>query len=140
MGGKRANETAFVFDNYLLKLSDRLKIELIEQDAIQRLIKTEPGDLYNKLALSQDLKAVYSMGYFNDVRIEAESTPEGMIVYFDVKEKPTLRSIKVSGDLRVFDEDEIKEVLTIRTGSILNFFKINNEMLIMVRRSKAKMS
>ncbi len=123
-------------DDVSLILFKRVKVvkivikgnDRIEPDAIQRLIKTEPGDLYNKLALSQDLKAVYSMGYFNDVRIEAESTPEGMIVYFDVKEKPTLRSIKVRGDLRVFDEEEIKEVLTIRTGSILNFFKINNDI------------
>jgi outer membrane protein insertion porin family len=100
----------------------------IEVDAIQRLIKTKPGDLYNKLALSQDLKSIYSMGYFDDVRIGAESTPEGMIVFFDVKEKPTLRSIKISGDFRVFDEEEVKEALTIRTGSILNFFKINNDI------------
>ena len=100
----------------------------IETDAIQRLIKTKPGDLYNKLALSQDLKSVYAMGYFDDVRVEAESAPEGMIVFFNVKEKPTLRSIKISGDLRAFDEEEIKEVLTIRTGSILNFFKIKNDI------------
>ena len=98
----------------------------IEADAIQRLIKTKPGDVYNKLVLSQDLRSVYSMGYFDDVRVEAESTPEGLIVFFEVKEKPTLRSIKVSGDLRAYDEEEIKEALTIRTGSILNFFKIKN--------------
>jgi len=100
----------------------------IETDAIQRLIKTKPGDVYNTLVLSQDLKSIYAMGYFDDVRVEAETTPEGRIVFFNVKEKPTLRSIGISGNLIVFDDEDIKEVLTIRTGSILNFFKIKNDI------------
>jgi outer membrane protein insertion porin family len=107
----------------IIKGNDR-----IEEDAIQRVIKTRPGDIFNNKSLSEDLTAVYSMGYFDDIRIEAQTTPQGKIVIFNVQEKPTLRSISISGNLKAFDDEEVKEVLTLRTGSILNFFKIKNDV------------
>jgi outer membrane protein insertion porin family len=57
----------------------------IESDAIKRVIKTKPGDIYLSRSLSEDLKAVYAMGYFDDIRIEAENTPEGKKIIFRVK-------------------------------------------------------
>jgi outer membrane protein insertion porin family len=99
----------------------------IESDAIKRVIKTKPGDIYLAKSLSEDLKAVYAMGYFDDIRIEAENTPEGKKIIFKVKEKPTIRVIRIKGN-HVFKEDKIKENLTIKTGSILNTFKIRSNI------------
>lgn len=107
----------------LIKGNDR-----IEEDAINRVIKTKPGDIYNLKSLSQDLKAIYSMGYFDDIRIEAETKPQGKTIIFMVKEKPTLRSIRISGNIKAYDDEEIKEVLTVKSGSILNIFKIKNDV------------
>jgi outer membrane protein insertion porin family len=99
----------------------------IESDAIKRVIKTKPGDIYLPNRLSEDLKAVYAMGYFDDIRIEAENTPEGEKIIFRVKEKPTIRVIRIKGN-HVFKEEKIKEHLTIKTGSILNTFKIRSNV------------
>ena len=57
----------------------------IESDAIKKIIKTEPGNIYLAKSLSEDLKAVYSMGYFEDIRIESEDEPEGKVIIFRVK-------------------------------------------------------
>ncbi|MGD8762002.1 MAG: POTRA domain-containing protein, partial [Desulfobacteraceae bacterium] len=100
----------------------------IEVDAIRRLIKAQPGDIYNQKSLSQDLKAVYGMGYFDDIRIEAQTKPDGKVVIFRVKEKPTVRSIRLKGDIQAYEEEELREILTVRTGSILNLYKINNDI------------
>jgi outer membrane protein insertion porin family len=99
----------------------------IESDAIKMIIKTKPGDIYLTKSLSDDLKAVYAMGYFDDIRIEAENTPDGKKIIFKVKEKPTIRVIRFKGN-KVFKEDKIKENLTIKTGSILNPFKIRRNI------------
>ena len=99
----------------------------IESDAIKMIIKTKPGDIYLSKSLSDDLKAVFAMGYFDDIRIEAEDTPDGKKIIFRVKEKPTIRVIRFKGN-KVFKEDKIKENLTIKTGSILNTFKIRNNI------------
>ena len=99
----------------------------IEADAIKKIIKTKPGDVYIAKSLSQDLKAVYSMGYFEDIRIEAEESPQGKVIIFRVKEKPSIRIIRFQGN-KLYKDDDIKENLSIRTGSILNIFKVRSNI------------
>ena len=109
----------------------------IEAVAIKRNIKTSPGDLYKTKNLSEDLSRVYSMGYFEDVRIEAETGPGGKTITFWVKEKPTIRKIHFKGN-RIFDDDELKEGLSISTGSILNIFKVRRDLERMENLYKEK--
>jgi outer membrane protein insertion porin family len=119
-----------------LALFDRKQIEAvlitgnrrIETDAIAQYIKTKPGDPYIAANLSSDLKAVYAMGYFEDIRVEYKDTDTGRIITFHVKEKPTIRRIKFKG-ARVFDDEEIQESLNIKSGSILNIFSIQNNII-----------
>lgn len=100
----------------------------IEADAIMRHIKTKPGETYIPKNLSDDLKAIYAMGYFEDIRVEYEDTPQGRLIEFIVQEKPTIRQIKYKGN-HVYDDEEIAEVLTIKSGSILNIFSIQSNIL-----------
>lgn len=123
----------------------------IEQDAIRRIIKTQPGDIYVAKNLSDDLKAIYGMGYFDDVRVESEESPAGKIISFIVREKPTIRHIYIKGGKSaeeaggktykeeekeelvkknnlVFDDEKILKNLDIKTGSIVNIFKIQSNI------------
>ena len=100
----------------------------IEVDAIKRMIKTKAGDTYRQKQLSEDLKAVFSLGYFDDVRIEADSTPDGKVITFTVKEKPTVRAVTIKGNDRIYSPDEVKEVLSLKAGSILNLAKVQNDI------------
>lgn len=100
----------------------------IEADAIKRVVKTQPGDIYNLKNLSVDLKAIYAMGYFDDIQIEAESQPDGKTVTFKIREKPTLRSTRFSGIRWAFEDEEVEEVITAKRGSILNINVIQNDI------------
>ncbi len=99
----------------------------IESDAILKIIKTAPGDIMLAKSLSEDLKAVYSMGYFDDIRIEAEDGTDGKIITFVIKEKPSVRKVRLEGNRHIEDKD-IQEVLAIRTGSILNINIIHDSV------------
>jgi len=101
--------------------------ERIESDAILRQVQTKVGSIYKQSQITKDLKAIYKMGFFDNLRAEAESGVKGKIVTFLVKEKPTIRYIRVKGNLR-FDDEEVKENLTISTGAILNIFKVRSNM------------
>ncbi|MCK4986224.1 MAG: outer membrane protein assembly factor BamA, partial [Desulfobacterales bacterium] len=92
------------------------------------VVKTQPGDIYNLKSLSEDLKAIYAMGDFDDIQVETEASPDGNKVTFRVKEKPTLRNVIISGNQWVFDNEEIKEVITAKRGSILNINVIQNDL------------
>ena len=47
------------------------------------------------------MKAIYKMGYFTDVRLDATDTPEGRILTVLVKEKPAIREIMVEGNTKL---------------------------------------
>jgi outer membrane protein insertion porin family len=99
----------------------------IEEDAIKRVVTSKPGDEYAPKRLSADLKAVYAMGYFDDIRIESEDSQEGKIITFHVKEKPTIKSIEFKGNFAI-KSDKLEENLDISVGSILNIFSVRKNM------------
>jgi outer membrane protein insertion porin family len=90
----------------------------IEDEAIKLVIKTKSGDLYEPAKLRQDLTSVYKMGYFKDVRIEAEETPQGEVVTFAVAEKPTVDRVEISGTSAI-NEKDVRTALGTKQYSIL---------------------
>ncbi|MCP3951134.1 MAG: outer membrane protein assembly factor BamA [Desulfobacterales bacterium] len=109
----------------------------IEADAIKRVIKTRAGDVFKAQPLTRDLKKIYQMGYFNDVRVGARDFSGGKAIVFTVQEKPTIRNIAFKSNKKIKDK-ELKENLTLRTGSILNIFKIQNNITIIEDLYKEK--
>lgn len=111
--------------------------ERIDSGAISRKIKTKSGDFYNPIALRKDLKAIFKMGYFEDVRIEVKDSEAGKVVTFKVTEKPIIRSIDYSG-LDAFSEDEVAEATNIGINTILNSSKLNNSVAAIKALYKSK--
>lgn len=99
----------------------------IEADAIERVIRVKAGDVLRAGELSKDMKSIYKMGYFEDIRVEAEESEGGKAIVFHVKEKPTIRKITFSGN-QVFKDEKLRENLSISTGSILNIFTIKSNI------------
>ena len=99
----------------------------IEADAILRVIESKPGKVYLETTVSKDIRTIFGMGYFDDVQAETEPFSDGIRIIFSVKEKPTIRYIDLKGNY-LFDDEEVEESLTISTGSILNIFKIRNNI------------
>ncbi len=99
----------------------------IEDEAIKRIISTRPGDEYIPQILSRDLKSVYNMGYFDDIRIEAADSTEGKVITFHVKEKPTVKYIDFKGNDRIKTEKLVENV-EIHPGAILNIFNIRKNI------------
>ena len=99
----------------------------IEDEAILRIISSKPGEEYLPQTLSDDLKSVYNMGYFDDIRIEATDSPEGKIVTFNVVEKQTVKTIEFKGN-HAIQTEKLAENVDIHTGSILNIFNIRKNI------------
>jgi len=101
--------------------------ERIEKDAITKNIRTREGEALIPGTLSEDLKRIYNMGYFDDIKIKSEDEPEGKVLIFDVTEKPTIKRVKISGN-RIFDDKNISEALSIKRGSILNIYMVKSNI------------
>ncbi len=98
--------------------------EIIDTGAILRKISSTAGDPYDPAALREDLKAIYAMGFFDDVQIDVTDSQQGKKVIFRVVEKPTVSSITFTG-LAELEEKDIREVVTIKQNTILNPTGVN---------------
>jgi outer membrane protein insertion porin family len=89
----------------------------IEKDAILGVMQTREGEILSPAHLREDLKAIYKMGYFTDVRLDVSDTLEGRILTVLVKEKPSIREILVEGN-RKLKKDKILEVMNLKPFSV----------------------
>jgi outer membrane protein insertion porin family len=89
----------------------------IEKDAILGVMQTREGEILTPAHLREDLKAIYKMGYFTDVRLDASDTAEGRILTVLVTEKPAIREIMVEGN-RKLKKDKILEVMSLKPFSV----------------------
>jgi outer membrane protein insertion porin family len=67
----------------------------IPTDRIRAELQTKTGDLVNLSTISRDIRALYSLGYFDDVQFGTEGN--GVTIVFSVKEKPLVREIQYKG-------------------------------------------
>lgn len=93
--------------------------ERIDSGAILRNISSRSGDFYDPEQLRNDIKSIFKMGYFDDVRVNVEDTAKGKKIIFEVKEKPVISLVTISGQSKLKEED-IREVISIMPNTILN--------------------
>jgi len=122
-------------EKILLKNFGKQKIEKIdftgnrkiENNAILYVLKSKKGKILSERRLSDDIKAVYKMGYFSDVKAEVSEGTTGKIVTFVLAERPTISKIVIEGNDEV-DEDDIKSVIAVKHKQILNLEKIKADV------------
>jgi len=91
----------------------------IEKAAILAVVKSKKGDPLDYEQLDGDLRNVYKMGFFTDVKIETEDGPTGKIVTVNVTEKPSIGKIVIQGNKKE-KEDDLREQLGIKPYTILD--------------------
>ncbi|MEE9305586.1 MAG: POTRA domain-containing protein, partial [bacterium] len=91
----------------------------VDESTIRFHITTREGDPFSVYAIREDLKKIYGLGYFEDVTVDVAEYEGGLKVIYKVVEKPSLRTITVSGNDKIPDE-EIFSNIPLREGAILN--------------------
>ncbi|CAK8716070.1 MAG: Beta-barrel assembly machine subunit BamA [Candidatus Electronema aureum] len=99
----------------------------IDSGAILGKISAKPGELYSPDSLRKDLKAIFKMGYFDNVTIEVADSPKGKKVVFRVLEKPLISKISYSG-LKELDEKDVQDAASIKANTILNPSALNDAL------------
>ena len=99
----------------------------IEKDAILEMVNIKKGDRLDYDRLDKDLREIYKMGFFKDVKIETEDGARGKIVTFKVTEKPSVSKIVFNGNKKIKDDDLKKEV-GIKLYSILDYSEIKQSI------------
>ena len=96
----------------------------VEDDAIRVNLQSKVGGTIDPAKVREDVRAMWKMGFFSDVTVEAEIGPGGgAILTFSVKEKPSVRKVLVDGN-KELELDKINEVIDLERDAILDVTKV----------------
>ncbi|MEE9383473.1 MAG: outer membrane protein assembly factor BamA [Nannocystaceae bacterium] len=95
----------------------------VESEAMLLELDSSPSELVNALKLATDLRKLWALGYFEDVQVEGDLTPAGVVLTYVVKERPTVRKIIVEGNDKV-KLDAINDVLDLAKNEVLDLGKV----------------
>jgi len=94
----------------------------ISSNAIISKIKTKVGSPYQETVTSDDLKRLYLLGYFSDIKIDTEVYKAGLKIIITVTERPIIEKIAFLGINRLtMREDKLKETLKSKETQYLDY-------------------
>src|SRR5579883_2819838 len=70
--------------------SDVVKSVDIRGSDLKLKLATRPGETLDQEALRKDVKTLWNLGRFEDIRVRTTPAPDGTAVVFEVSEKPKL--------------------------------------------------
>ncbi len=95
----------------------------VAKETILAKVQIRPGMAYQDAVVSEDIRRLFSLGYFTDVRADVETLAEGLKLIFVVKEKPTVELIAFEGG-RVLRKPKLTELLGLSEGQLYDARKI----------------
>lgn len=137
---KRLTFYCFLFTSIILFLHARtslaepvvtkIKIEGLKRISEQSIRERLSQKVQQPLSIEKirrDIKSLYRLGYFEDIRVEVESHEGGLILIYKLREQPAIVRINFYGN-EEFTEEKLKEQINISIGAIANRHLILNNV------------
>ena len=104
----------------------------ISTNTIVSKMKTHVGSPYQETVVSDDLKRLYLLNFFSDIKIDAENYKDGIKVIITVTERPIIEKITFSGIQRITMKDEkLKEQLKSKESQYLDYPTLAEDVRIL---------
>ena len=101
--------------------------ERIEAAAIKQNARSQAGELLRPEVVSEDIKSIYKMGYFEKVEAEVSETPAGKVLTFVVQENPTVEEVRFKGNKNISDKD-LMAAITVKPFTVLQKAVLNEDV------------
>jgi len=90
----------------------------VDESTVRFKLKTRVGDAYSPEVVREDIKVLYSLGYFEDIVVQADIFEGGLKLSFVLYEKPSIQSIKIVGAKKLSPE-KVKGKIDLVEGAIV---------------------
>jgi outer membrane protein insertion porin family len=101
----------------------------ISSNTILSKMKTRQGSPYLDNIISDDLKRLYILGYFSDIKINTEPYKEGLKVIILVEERPLIDKVTLSGTKISQDETKkVKDTIKTKEGQYLDYPALSDDV------------
>ncbi|MBI3331001.1 MAG: outer membrane protein assembly factor BamA [Candidatus Omnitrophica bacterium] len=95
----------------------------VAHETILARVQTKPGSSYQNAIVSEDIRRLFALGYFTDVRADVEPVPEGLRLVFIVTEKPTVAAIELEGN-RALGKPRVLDLFGVQKGELYDPRKV----------------
>lgn len=109
----------------------------IEKAAILDRILSKPGTALNKEVVSQDIRSLFALGYFEEISVEEEASSQGVTLRYILKEKPLVTKVEMEG-MEGLEADEIKDLVLVKEFEVLNIGKLNQSVEKLTQKYEEK--
>jgi outer membrane protein insertion porin family len=91
----------------------------VQEAVILGRVQSKLGGPFNPSLLSEDLRAIFGLGFFDDVQMRVEDFEGGVKVTFVVTERPFVRDVAFAGNKNVTTAT-LNEKLELKLGTVYN--------------------
>src|SRR5690349_3827470 len=89
--------------------------QAVSDELIRSNIRVKPGDAYRPLAVDDDVRNLYATGFFYDIRVSRQETPDGWILTYFLQGNPKVSDIKIVGNTK-YSDSTLRKKLTTKIG------------------------
>ncbi|MDY3868668.1 MAG: BamA/TamA family outer membrane protein [Pyramidobacter sp.] len=138
----------FLFAAVLLSLSSAvcaaqdvsaLRVEgnsQVVSEHILRSVKSRVGEPLNQQTVTEDLQAIYDLGFFSYVDAKVEADIDGLVLTYVVTENPMITEIRFQGNT-LYKEEKLKSLLFTQPGMLFNRVFFRNDIQRLKERFQA---
>jgi outer membrane protein insertion porin family len=91
----------------------------IQTPVIINRVQTKIGDPFSPTGVREDVRSIFTLGFFDDVQVRVEDFEGGVRLIFVVVERPLVREVSFEGNQEIKTE-ELREKAAIRVGVLYN--------------------
>jgi outer membrane protein insertion porin family len=96
----------------------------VEEEAIRVQLRSRPGMLVDEDIIDNDVRALYRMGFFDNVEAELSRDGSLWVLTFRVTERPLIKEIKIEGNKKLNRED-LEGAFKVRPNTIFEPDKVS---------------
>ncbi|MBI5665981.1 MAG: outer membrane protein assembly factor BamA [Nitrospirae bacterium] len=109
----------------LIKMVELRGNRRISTDTISSKMNSKEGAPFSKNTVQEDIRKLYGIGYFDDIKVEIEAFEGGVKLIYVFMEKPLIVSMDFQGNKKL-ETKSIREKITLTTGAIANMTLITD--------------
>lgn len=112
-------------------------LKRIEKEAVLGKLSTKPGVAIDRETIRGDVQALFNMGYFDEITIEAERSDSGANLAIVLHERPVVTAIEFEGNEQITTTD-LEAVIKVKQWSILDVNKVKEDVALISKSYEDK--
>lgn len=113
-------------------------LKRIEKDAVLSKIVSKPGELVSTEKAREDIKALFGMGFFDDIEIRSSPMEGGRVsLTYAFRERPVISRVEFEGNEQISTSD-LKDLIKTKEWSIFDVNKVKDDVALVQKHYEDK--